>query len=111
LPFGNFTVTNLAEQRHDPDSTLSLTRDLISLRDATPELRTGAYATVDAPAGVWAWRRGDTVLVAVHLAGGDATLPEVAGTVRVGTDRRREGARVDGSLMLGPWEAVVIERG
>ena len=37
---------NVADQRHDPDSMLSLTRDLIGLRDAMPELRDGAYRTL-----------------------------------------------------------------
>ena len=65
-----------------------------------------------APVGVWAWSRGEHVLVAVHLGDGNATLPDVVGTVRVGTDRRpggRTGRRP--SSTLGPWEAVVIERG
>ena len=36
------------QQRNDPDSMLSLTRDLIGLRDAIPELRRGAYRTLPA---------------------------------------------------------------
>ena len=49
LPFGDPTACNVAQQRHDPDSMLSLTRDLIGLRNAIPELRRGAYrdAAVD----------------------------------------------------------------
>ena len=39
LPYGDFASCNVATQRHDPDSMLSLTRDLIGLRDAMPELR------------------------------------------------------------------------
>jgi hypothetical protein len=35
----------------------------------------------------------------------------VVGRIRVGTARDRDGSRVDGTLRLGPWEAVVIERG
>ena len=46
LPFGDVAACNVADQRHDPDSVLSLTRDLIGLRDAMPELRRGSYATL-----------------------------------------------------------------
>ena len=46
LPFGDVAACNVADQRHDPDSMLSLTRDLIGLRDAMPELRRGAYTTL-----------------------------------------------------------------
>ena len=34
-----------------------------------------------------------------------------AGEVLVGTDRGRDGQRVDGSLRLEPWEAVVVDVG
>ena len=46
LPFGDLAAANVEDQRRDPGSTLSFTRDLIQLRAAIPELRTGAYATV-----------------------------------------------------------------
>jgi len=35
----------------------------------------------------------------------------VAGTVRIGTDRGRDGQTLAGGLELGPWEAVIVERG
>ena len=44
LPFGDFAACNVEDQRRDPDSMLSLCRDLIGLRDAVPDLRSGAYA-------------------------------------------------------------------
>ena len=43
LPYGDFAACNVTDQRPDPESTLSLTRDLIGLRDALPELRDGTY--------------------------------------------------------------------
>ena len=54
LPFGDTAARNVADQRDDPGSTLHLTRDLIALRRARADLRSGAYATLPAPAGVWA---------------------------------------------------------
>src|SRR5206468_1313648 len=50
LPFGELT-RNVQSQRSDPASTLHLTRDLIALRRDREELRRGAYARLDAPAG------------------------------------------------------------
>ena len=58
-PEGRPPSRNVADQRDDPGSVLRLTRDLISLRRARADLRSGSYATLQAPEGVWAWRRGD----------------------------------------------------
>jgi alpha-glucosidase len=108
LPFGDLTV-NVAAQRADPSSTLHLTRDLLALRRALPALRDGAYRTVPTPDGVWAWQRGDDVVVAVNLTDAPATVEGVTGTVRIGTDRSRDGRAVDGRLDLGPREAVIVQ--
>jgi hypothetical protein len=35
----------------------------------------------------------------------------VAGTIRIATDRSRQGEVVDGTLELDGWEAVVVEAG
>jgi alpha-glucosidase len=108
LPYGDYTNCNVDDQRRDPDSTLSLCRDLIGLRDSIPDLRTGTYATVAAGGGLWAWRRGDRILVALNLADVPAGVDGVDGLVRIGTNRSRDGERVDGSLDLAPWEGVVV---
>ena len=50
---------NVAAQREDPGSILHLVRDLIALRREREDLRGGAYETLPAPDGAWAWRRGD----------------------------------------------------
>jgi alpha-glucosidase len=108
LPVGDLGRCNVADQQADPNSTLHLTRDLLALRRALPALQRGAYATWPAPDGVWAWRRGEHVLVAVNLTGEPTRLPDVEGTVRVATDRARDGERVAGTLTLGPWAAAVL---
>ncbi len=108
LPFGDLASANVEDQRHDPDSTLSLTRDLIALRDAVPELRHGAYSRRDAPAGVFAWRRGERALVAVNTSDATAIVDDVFGVVRIGTRRQRDGERLDGTLRLAPWDGVVV---
>lgn len=121
LPFGDVAAANVAAQREDPGSTLHLVRDLIALRRDRGDLRGGAYATLAAPAGAWAYRRGDGTAVALNLSGDAVTVPGVRGTVLIGTDRGREGAGVgeggesraggagdrDG-VELGPWEGVVV---
>ena len=99
----------MEDQRSDPGSMLHLARDLIALRRRTPDLQTGDYATLQAPPGVWAWRRGTHVLVALNMSDIDATLPGIHGVVRIGTDRRRDGEHVAGEVRLESWEGIVIE--
>jgi alpha-glucosidase len=108
LPFGSM-ARNVAAQRRDPASTLHLVRDLIGLRSEREELRRGAYATLRAPSGAWAYRRGERIAVALNLSGEAVEVAGLAGDVLVATDRARDGEHVAGTLALGPWEAVVIE--
>lgn len=100
LPVGD--QTTVAAQRDDPDSTLTLTRDLIALRRA---FAGAPYAVLDAPAGAWAYRRGGFVIV-LNLGAQLVALPGVDGEVVVGTDRGRDGSVFDGRL--GGYEAVVV---
>ena len=102
----------VADQRHDPDSTLSLTRDLIGLRDALPELRDGSYRTLPGPNDdVWAWLRGERTVVACNLSDDAVELADAGpGTIRVSTIRTRDDERVDGVLRLAPWEAAIVWR-
>ena len=108
LPYGSLD-RNVADQRDDPHSTLHLTRDLIELRRQRADLRTGAYATLHAPDGAWAYRRGERHAVALNLCDDPNTVTGLAGVVLAGTDRERDGERVSGALDLRPWEAVVVE--
>ena len=63
----------------------TLTRDLIALRREHADLHSGSYATLAAPDGVWAWRRGASIAVVVNLRDADA---EIADVDRSGADRR-----------------------
>jgi alpha-glucosidase len=107
LPVGDTTV-NVEDQRTDPGSVLTFARDLIALRRATPDLQSGAYQTLEAPAGVWAWRRGDAVVVVVNMSDQVTTVDGIEGHIGIATDRRRDGESVVGALRLGPWEGVII---
>ena len=107
LPFGELAGVNVAAQRADPGSPLNLTRDLIALRRAEADLRTGAYAEVAVDEGLWAYRRGDSMLVALNLGAGAARLA-AAGTIAIGTRRQRDGEAITGSLMLAAGEGAVL---
>jgi alpha-glucosidase len=100
LPFGSLD-RNVAAQRDDPESTLSLCRALIALRREVPELRSGSYASLPAPRGVWAWRRGEGVAVAVNMSSRPHRV-ELEGETLLSTSREPFGGRLD------PWQAVVL---
>jgi alpha-glucosidase len=108
LPMTDLAACNVADQRADRGSTLHLVRDLIALRRAEPDLHGGAYATLPAPDGAWAWRRGDGFAVAINLTDGEVTIEDVSGDVALATDRARDGERAAGALVLGPWEGAVV---
>jgi len=107
LPLGPTADCNVEAQRPDGRSTLTLTRDLIALRRREPALRTGRYLSLGAPEGVWAWRRGESVVVVVNMSDDDATVHGAPGRILVDTDRRRDGEVFGAELVVRPWEALV----
>jgi alpha-glucosidase len=106
LPIGP-RERNVADQRDDPNSILTLTRDLIALR-REGRLLAGAYSAVAAPHGVWAFRRDGGACVALNLGGAPVRIDDVEGAIVIGTDRARDGEQLAGLLELRPHEAVVI---
>ncbi|HSK15740.1 MAG TPA: alpha-amylase family glycosyl hydrolase [Gaiellaceae bacterium] len=110
LPYGDRAGLTVAEQRDDPGSALTLTRDLVALRRRSPDLRAGGYRRVEAPEGAWAWRRGEGTLVAVNLGGEERAVEGVEGAIAVASTRGRDGERVSGRLVLRPWQAAIVTR-
>ncbi|MDQ1535373.1 MAG: alpha-glucosidase [Actinomycetota bacterium] len=109
LPFGDLAAANVAAERHDPLSMLALTRDLVSLRDAIPDLARGDYRTDPrSNDDRWVFRRGERTFVALNMSDEETTLVSVHGLVRIATDRSRDGMRIDGDLVLAPWESVIV---
>jgi hypothetical protein len=49
-------------------------------------------------------------VVALNMADEDVVVSGVAGTVRLGTDGRRQGEHLGDGIPLRGWEAVVVER-
>jgi len=109
LPLGDTAQANVASQRDDPGSPLTLTRALIALRRSDADLQRGAYESVAAADGVWTWRRGEHVLVAINMSERPTTLDGVKGRLLIGTDPTRVGEPLSGTVQLGAWEAVIAE--
>lgn len=109
LRFGDLAC-NVADQHADQDSFLHLTRDLIGLRTSTPDLRTGLWRAIDAPADVLAYTRGEGHVVALNLGKAPATVVTGPGTIAVGTDRSRDGEVVDDTLDLAPRSGAIVRR-
>jgi alpha-glucosidase len=110
LPYGDYAACNVEAQRADPDSILNLTRDLIRVRKDSPDLTSGAYATLPVSDDrVWAWQRGDSTLVACNFSDEPAAVP-TTGTIRIATTRTRDGERIGGTLRLDAWEAAIVDQ-
>jgi alpha-glucosidase len=113
-------AVNVEAQRSDPRSTLSFYRTAIRIRQSSPGLRRGAYATIDGtPAGVYAYRRevdGERWIVILNFGSrstrlslaGEATSGEA--TIRLSTDPDRVlGGPIDGDVEVGPDEGILLE--
>ncbi|MET0229033.1 MAG: DUF3459 domain-containing protein [Actinomycetes bacterium] len=117
LPVGDGNrARNVAAQRDDPASMLTLHRRLLGLRRQTPALVTGAYHRVEAAGDVLAYVRADPGarwLVALNLGPSPARLavpgPPPAGRVALSTHPGRDGQPVGGSLELAGDEGVVVQ--
>ncbi len=112
LPIGEPDGRSVAEQRGDPGSILSFCRDLIALRRRLPELRSGRYRPVaGGPPGLWAWRRGSGVMVAVNLGHDAGEVPVPSYGVLIGTDRQRDGETGTRACRIRPSEGLVLRVG
>jgi len=108
LPMGDTASCNVADQLDDPTSMLHLCRDLIALRRVRPDLWSGSSSAVGSFDEAWVWRRGHDTVVAVNSSELPIDVPLEPGRILIGTARDRDGAEIDGSVRLDPWEAVVV---
>jgi alpha-glucosidase len=107
LRFGDLRC-NVAAQQDEPDSFLTLCRDLIALRRSSPDLRTGPWRRIDAPDQVLAYARGAGTAVALNLGDAPATVDSMSGTVSISTDRSLDGTVAAGPLELPARCGVVV---
>jgi alpha-glucosidase len=103
LPYGDLRL-NVADQREDPDSLLSLYRRLLALR---PALALEGYETVRAD-DVLAFHRGPFT-VALNLGAEEAAI-DVRGTVVAATAVADEGRALRGETRLRAGEGLAIRR-
>ncbi|MBT8214388.1 MAG: DUF3459 domain-containing protein [Acidimicrobiia bacterium] len=96
----------VAGQRTDPDSLLSFYRRLLTLRRTLPDLQTGDYRSIDGPDGVYLFRRGESVVVAINFTDEDRRI-DLDGEVRFSTDPELEAVSAEG-VVLGPDAGVIV---
>jgi alpha-glucosidase len=116
LPLGDdYAGVNVAAQRHNPRSALTLARRLIALRRAEPALSVGGYAPAPAGGDLLAYTREADVrrlLVALNLGGRPASLAlddRSRGRTLLSTHLDREGEPLSGALELRGDEGVIAE--
>lgn len=115
LPLAPDAATvNVAAQRDDPASLLTLARDLIRLRREHPVLHAGDFERFGpTPDGTFAFRRigpDGMLTVVLNLTDAPRTVPDAGpGRVLIGTDRGRDGTSVEQAVELRPNEGLVIE--
>jgi alpha-glucosidase len=115
LPIGEVGRVNVADQRDDPHSMLTLHRRLIALRRAEPALTVGSWSPIRAQDGVLAYERSvpdRRLIVALELAGAPADVDLDAireGRILVSTGLDRDGEMARGRLRLRADEGVVID--
>ena len=105
LPFGP-PSPNVSEQRDDPASMLSLTRDLLRVRRAHEALSVGAIRDVRAEGDLLRYVReggGERFAVAINL--GDSTLQRPGGEIVLSTHGL---ARHGAGDTLRPGEGVIL---
>jgi alpha-glucosidase len=107
LPIGDVKARNVADQRRNSSSTLTFVRDLIAVRRQSPDLRSGSYRQLPSPASAWAWRRGRGTTIALNLSDSSLRIPAMGGSIVISTTRSRDGERITGDLVLGPWEGAI----
>jgi alpha-glucosidase len=111
----DYPAVNVAAQRDDPASLLTLYRRVLGLRRATPALAVGAYAPLAADGDVLAYvrtHRAQRYLIVLNLGSQPqrwaAHQSAVRGRVMLSTHLDRAGEAVGGAIELRGDEGVVV---
>jgi alpha-glucosidase len=118
LPLDQPAGINVASQRDDPTSMLSLCRELLQLRRAEPALNLGEWRHLGHAGSAIAYLRMDVepggrrFLVCLNLAGQPSPIPAEAtslrGTILVSTLNPEGRGRFEGRSDLAADEGLVI---
>jgi alpha-glucosidase len=116
---GDYATTNVETQRDNPDSMLSFVRRLLWLRNELPALTLGAYRPLEIGSdSVVAYLREhdeSRVLVALNFGAESLAFPlgATGGELLLCSTRpdRAVFVRADSSLMLDPYEGVILSLG
>ena len=104
----DYQTSNVEAEKADPRSMLTLYKRLIELRRSDEALVLGAYQSLDAPEGVFAYERGGGYTIALNFTGEVRRL-DFGGEIVISTALNREGM-VD-TVELRPHEGVILRRG
>lgn len=111
----DYATRNVAVQRKDPRSMLSLYRELLILRRAEPALVVGRYRPVPAPNDLLAFLReaaGRRLLVVLNFGGHERTFTTsrftLRGQVLLSTYLDRAGEIIESGLVLRPNEGCIV---
>jgi len=111
LPFGDLAAYNVTDQRADAGSTLQFTRDLLALRREHDDLHADSSDDAGSFDDVWMYRRGERMLVVLHLGEGRVSIPLPGpgpGRVLLDTQRTRDGDAVSQSVEVEGWRGLLV---
>ncbi len=115
---GNAYRVNVASQRDDPRSLFSLYRRVIRTRRGSAALRWGAYRSLPAARGVFAYVReheGERLAVALNFTDAERPFspPWAGSATRVlhSTCPERDGTMAGPLMVLAPTEGVLLSAG
>jgi alpha-glucosidase len=117
LPVANdYRTYNVAAEREDATSMLTLHRRLLALRRAEPALALSSYEPVETTGDLFAYVRekdGRRFLIVLNLGHKPTTFdsesPEIRGRLVLSTHLDREGEETTGVLELRGDEGVVVQ--
>jgi alpha-glucosidase len=111
LPVGSdYRSINVASEKADAVSMLSLYRALIALRRAEPALAIGSYVPLVAEERVLSYERrhaGRALRIALNMSA-EAARTDLHGPVLLSSYLDRKGERADGGHELRPAEGIVV---
>ena len=99
---------NVEDMRADESSTPLVHAAAARVAPCDAGARPRLIRGLDAPSGVWAWRRGEGCVVAVNLSDRPQSVQGVQGSIRLDTGLARIGEEAAGSLRLAPWEGALV---